>query len=394
MVGLQILDLAMVVRIHLPQPKIVWERRNLPPFFCILIWVYGDELGGSPMDEKILAIHEHKGLLERGIDYFSRRWNSDRRLYADAIANSFGADSPIPRWYLLMMGDEIIGGCGLIANDFISRQDLTPWICALYVEEPYRHRGFGKALLEHARKEAGTLGYKKVYLCTDHQGYYEQYGWVHIANGYHLWGDASRIYEHHTIRDVVPLQFLGCPVLETDRLVLRPFRIEDADDVFEYARNPHVAQYLSWDAHQTKEDSLRFIDWAMEQVQQDALGQWAIILKQNHRVIGSIGFMQFDPPNSCGTLGYALAEPYWNQGLTTEALIGLLQFIFDEMELNRVEAVHFIENEASGRVMEKAGMRCEGVQRSRLFVKNRYWDIKQYAMVRSDWLSAKESVLD
>lgn len=144
---------------------------------------------------KIISIRENPEYLERGIDYFTAKWGIDRRIYADCISHSITTDNPLPRWYLLLYDDEIIGSYGLITNDFISRQDLYPWLCALYIEESHRGQQLGAMLLEHGRAEAAKLGFSKLYLCTDHNGYYEKYGWKHIADGYHPWGEKSKIYE-------------------------------------------------------------------------------------------------------------------------------------------------------------------------------------------------------
>jgi len=95
----------------------------------------------------------------------------------------------------LLEDNEIIGSYGLITNDFISRQDLYPWLCALYIDESHRGRQLGAKLLEHGRLQAGKQGFSKLYLCTDHVGYYEKYDWKHIGFGYHPWGEESRIYE-------------------------------------------------------------------------------------------------------------------------------------------------------------------------------------------------------
>lgn len=73
--------------------------------------------------------------------------------------------------------------------------DLYPWICALYIEEKNRGNSYGKLLLEQAKQEAKKAGFKSIYLCTDHVGYYEQYGFKYLAQGYHPWGEESRIYE-------------------------------------------------------------------------------------------------------------------------------------------------------------------------------------------------------
>jgi GNAT superfamily N-acetyltransferase len=150
------------------------------------------------MNFEIIGIREKREYLQRAIDYFAEKWGVDRRIYEDCISNSITTPSPLPRWFLLLDQDEIIGSYGLITNDFISRQDLYPWFCALYVEEKYRGKKLGARLLEHGIKEAAKQGYKKLYLCTDHNGYYENYGWLYIGEGFHPWGATSRIYEHDT----------------------------------------------------------------------------------------------------------------------------------------------------------------------------------------------------
>lgn len=150
------------------------------------------------MHMKIISIRDNPQYLNSGIDYFTAKWGIDRRIYADCIGNSLYTENPLPRWYLMLKEDEIIGSYGLITNDFISRQDLYPWLCALYIEERERGKKLGSMLLEHGRIEAAKMGFEKLYLCTDHNGYYEKYGWNYIGNGFHPWGSESRIYEHIT----------------------------------------------------------------------------------------------------------------------------------------------------------------------------------------------------
>ncbi len=152
------------------------------------------------MKTKIISIRENPDFAERGADYFASKWNISRAIYLDSIEDGIQTVRTLPRWYLLLDGEErIIGGFGLILNDFVDRVDLFPYLCALFVEPHARGQALGSRMLEHARIEAAALGFKKIYLCTDHIGYYEKYGWRHIGTGSHPWGETSRIYEADTM---------------------------------------------------------------------------------------------------------------------------------------------------------------------------------------------------
>ena len=145
---------------------------------------------------RIVSIREESVYAQRAIAYFQKRWATEesKQIYEDCIQHSLTTQNPLPQWYLLLEGERIIGCAGLITNDFISRMDLYPWICALYIEEKERGRALGAKLLQRAREDASAAGFEKVYLCTDHVGYYEHYGFQYIGIGYHPWGEHSRIY--------------------------------------------------------------------------------------------------------------------------------------------------------------------------------------------------------
>lgn len=145
---------------------------------------------------KIISIRQSPEFKDSAIDYFQSVWASPNtmKVYEDCITHAITASGPLPQWYLLMEEDKIIGCAGLITNDFISRMDLYPWICALYIEAAYRGKGYGALLLEQARLDAEKGGFTQVYLCTDHIGYYEKYGFDFIGLGYHPWGESSRVY--------------------------------------------------------------------------------------------------------------------------------------------------------------------------------------------------------
>lgn len=145
---------------------------------------------------EIISIRQNPEYKDQAVKYFQSKWATEQSLmvYEDCISNFITASNPLPQWYLLMNQGSIIGCAGLITNDFISRMDLYPWFCALYIEESYRGNGYGSLLIERAKEDTKTFGFSHLYLCTDHIGYYEKYGFSYLGVGYHPWGESSRIY--------------------------------------------------------------------------------------------------------------------------------------------------------------------------------------------------------
>ena len=106
-------------------------------------------------------------------------------------------EDPVPQWYAAMDGDAIVGGLGVIENDFHDRKDLAPNVCAVYVEEAFRCQGIAGALLNHVCADMANLGVGTLYLLTDHTSFYERYGWKFLCMAQ---GDGedepSRMYIH------------------------------------------------------------------------------------------------------------------------------------------------------------------------------------------------------
>lgn len=146
---------------------------------------------------KLISIREYPEFKDRAIRYFQSKWATEQSMmvYENCITHCMNTSNPLPQWYLLIDNDKVIGCAGLITNDFISRMDLYPWLCALYIEEEYRGYAYGSFLLDKAKIDAKEGGFNYLYLCTDHIGFYEKYGFEFIGTGYHPWGDNSRIYE-------------------------------------------------------------------------------------------------------------------------------------------------------------------------------------------------------
>jgi ribosomal-protein-alanine N-acetyltransferase len=175
------------------------------------------------------------------------------------------------------------------------------------------------------------------------------------------------------------------PVLETDRLRLRPFDVADAPALFAIASNPTVTRFTTWEPHRSVDDSRMFIsDYAGSRYLEGVPDPYAITLKGGDELIGATGCFWASQPNRCMEFGYWLAEPFWGRGFATEAARSLVRHAFATYEVERVQA-HFIEgNVASGRVLEKVGLRFEGIRRRALFQRGLFWDLHCYAALRGE----------
>ena len=144
----------------------------------------------------IYSLREHPQQMAAVIAYFQQQWASEESMmvYDDALRRTPGAKNPLPQWYWLQDGERIIGCAGLITNDFISRGELYPWLCALYIDPDYRQQGLARRLIDHIAQHTRELGFDQLHLCTDIEGFYEKAGFVFIGLGYHPWGESSRVY--------------------------------------------------------------------------------------------------------------------------------------------------------------------------------------------------------
>ena len=175
------------------------------------------------------------------------------------------------------------------------------------------------------------------------------------------------------------------PTLETARLLLRPFRSADADRVQQLAGDRAVADTMLKIPH-PYEDGMaeqwiaNHRDW-FEHRQQAV---FAVTLKQGGTLIGALG-LRLELDDQRAELGYWIGKPYWNQGYCTEAARAALQFGFEQLELNRIFAHHFVRNPASGRVMQKIGMVYEGRLRQHVKKWGAFEDLEFYGIVKSQW---------
>ena len=129
------------------------------------------------MDCAILKLREQPQRLERAADWFHQKWGVPLEAYRASMAQCLRREAPVPQWYLAVDGGNIVGGLGVIENDFHDRKDLTPNVCAVYVEESHRCRGIAGKLLNCVCEDMAGLGVDTLYLLTGHTSFYERYGW-------------------------------------------------------------------------------------------------------------------------------------------------------------------------------------------------------------------------
>ena len=156
-------------------------------------------------------------------------------------------------------------------------------------------------------------------------------------------------------------------LLQTDRLILRNFNINDLDDFFEYAKAEEVGPNAGWAPHSTKEETLNILNMFIN----DEL-TFAIVYKENNKVIGSISFAKdkIRPGVNCKVLGYVLSKDYHNKGIMTEAVNEFLKYGFFVLDLSIISVSHFTDNIKSKRVIEKSGFLYEGTMRKSLAIYN------------------------
>jgi [ribosomal protein S5]-alanine N-acetyltransferase len=179
--------------------------------------------------------------------------------------------------------------------------------------------------------------------------------------------------------------FEDLPELETERLLLRKMRLEDARAMFAYASDPEVTRYVLFDTHRSIEDSVAFLRFAVEGYERGDFGGWGVVLKDSGAFVGTCGVdYGYAPEHARAELGYVLSREHWGKGLMPEAVRAVIRFGFGRMALNRIQARCIAENTASARVMEKAGMTYEGTLREYELIKGAYRDMKFYSILRRE----------
>ena len=133
------------------------------------------------MDMEIVAVADRPELLDRAARWFHEKWDIPEAAYRESMLESLTGADPVPQWYLALAGERIVGGLGVIDNDFHDRKDLSPNVCAVYTEPDCRCRGIAGRLLAHVCREMRARGIDTLYLVTDHTAFYERYDWSFLC---------------------------------------------------------------------------------------------------------------------------------------------------------------------------------------------------------------------
>jgi ribosomal-protein-alanine N-acetyltransferase len=184
------------------------------------------------------------------------------------------------------------------------------------------------------------------------------------------------------------------PIIETQRLVLRPVEEGDAEAIFTYASNPSVAELTSWYPHGDIHESLEYIrGYVQEHYRQQIPEPWGLVLKENpEMVIGTAGISWHASSHHCMDLHYALSDTFWGNGLVPEACTAVVDYAFKNFRPKRIQARCGADNASAARAIEKIGFTYEGIFRASRYEKGRFWDMKVFSLLDTEWNAKSEEI--
>ncbi len=175
------------------------------------------------------------------------------------------------------------------------------------------------------------------------------------------------------------------PLLTTDRLCLRPFSVDDAPDVQRLAGRYAIAADTATIPHPYPDGFAEtWIDSHVPLFEQQKEVNWAIASRETNELYGAIN-VRLRPEHRRAEIAYWIGEPYWNQGYCTEAAIAVVDYCFNHLNFNRVQALYYSDNLASGRVIQKLGMQPEGYLRQYSCKWGQYRDVSLCSILQSEW---------
>ena len=185
---------------------------------------------------------------------------------------------------------------------------------------------------------------------------------------------------------------VGTRKIETDRLVLRRYKIGDAEDMYgNWTSDEEVTKFMPWPTHESVDFTRQLLTEWVSYYEDGGTYNWGITLKGDDHVIGNIAVVSKNEKIRSFEIGYCLSRKFWGKGIMPEALKAVILYLFDsEKDLNQITATHDIRNKKSGRVMQKAGMHFEGVIRESKANAQGLHDTAYYSVIRSDLVTQKQ----
>lgn len=178
----------------------------------------------------------------------------------------------------------------------------------------------------------------------------------------------------------------GTKTLETERLILRQFTLDDAEAMYNnWANDPEVTRFMTWPPHENAYGTREKLKQWVEEYKDPSNYQWAICPKELGEPIGSISVVALVEERNIVSVGYCIGRKWWHQGITSEAFEAVIRFMFDEVGVNRLEARHNVENPNSGGVMKKCGLTYEGTMRQCATDNTGLMDLSVYSILRSEY---------
>lgn len=184
------------------------------------------------------------------------------------------------------------------------------------------------------------------------------------------------------------MNHIGTKTIETERLILRRFKKEDASQIYgNYAGDPEVTKYLRWKHHESLDETKNILAKWITSYDDPSYYNWAIVLRETNEVIGSVGCAWMNDHTNMIHTYYCIGKNWWGGGIVTEAYKAVVRFFFEEVDAGRIEAYHEPNNPASGKVMQKCGLSYEGTLRRADYNNTGIVDAAVYAILSSEYFN-------
>ena len=186
------------------------------------------------------------------------------------------------------------------------------------------------------------------------------------------------------------MKHFGTKEIETRNLFLRRFQLDDAEKIFRnWTNDDEVTTYLMWPTHKDINVTIGVLNNWIQNYKNDNFYLWAIVLKEIKEPIGSISIVKQLDEIKMVHFGYCIGKKWWNKGITSEALKALIKFFFEEVGVNRIESRYDLRNPNSGKVMQKCGMKYEGLKRQGDYNNQGICDSVEYGLIAEEYFKEK-----